>query len=233
MIDVRAFETLGHANHGWLDAHHHFSFANYHDPARQGVGPLLVWNDDTFQPDTGFPMHPHRDMEIITYVRSGQVEHEDHLGNRGTTHEGDVQVMSAGKGIIHAEYNRGTRPTQIFQIWIQPKDRGMPPRWDNKTFPKGANANVLVPLASGRDGDIEAGALYIHQDAALFGATLEAGRTIDHTLVGSQAYLVPAKGRLRVNGTEMNARDGAVISGEATLHIEALVDAELILADLP
>ena len=233
MIERRAFETLGHANHGWLDAHHHFSFAHYHDPARRGVGPLLVWNDDTFQPGSGFPMHPHRDMEIITYVRSGQVEHEDHLGNRGTTREGDVQVMSAGKGIMHAEYNRGTRPTQIFQIWIQPKERGMPPRWDNKEFPKGAHANRLVPLASGRDRDIEAGALYIHQDATLFGATLEAGQTIDHAVVGSRAYLVPARGRLRINGTEIGARDGVAIDDESTLTIEALDDAEFILADLP
>ncbi|MEM7442862.1 MAG: pirin family protein [Pseudomonadota bacterium] len=233
MIEVREFDTLGHANHGWLDARHHFSFANYHDPARRGVGPLLVWNDDTFQPDSGFPMHPHRDMEIITYVRSGQVDHEDHLGNRGTTHAGDVQVMSAGTGIMHAEFNRGDQPTQIFQIWIQPKERGMPPRWDNKEFPKGANANRLVPLASGYDEDIEAGALYIHQDAALHGATLEAGQTLDHTLLGSQAYLVLARGKVRVNGAEISTRDGAVIEGEPSLHIEALEDSELILADLP
>lgn len=233
MIERRAFSTLGHADHGWLDAHHHFSFANYRDPARQGVGPLLVWNDDTFRPDSGFPMHPHRDMEIITYVRSGQVDHEDHLGNHGTTHEGDVQVMSAGTGIMHAEFNRGATPTQIFQIWIQPKERGMPPRWDNKAFPRGASANRLVPLASGRDADIEAGALYIHQDATLFGATLEAGHTIDHTLLGSQAYLVPSRGRLRVNGMEVDARDGVAINDEALLRIEALEDAELVLADLP
>ncbi|MEM8589730.1 MAG: pirin family protein [Pseudomonadota bacterium] len=233
MIEKRAFDTLGHANHGWLDAHHHFSFADYHDPTRQGVGPLLVWNDDTIQPDSGFPMHPHRDMEIITYVRAGQIDHEDHLGNRGTTLAGDVQVMSAGTGIMHAEFNRGTAPTQIFQIWIQPKERGMPPRWDNKEFPKGANANRLVPLASGRDADIEAGGLYIHQDAAVHGATLEAGKTLEHTLAGSRAYLVPARGRLRINGTEVDARDGLVLSGETALRIEALEDAEFILADLP
>ena len=136
MIDHRPFGTLGAANHGWLDARHHFSFAGYHDPERTQWGSLRVWNDDTIAPKSGFPPHPHRDMEIITYVRKGAITHEDNLGNRGRTEAGDVQVMSAGTGIRHAEYNREDSETQIFQIWILPSATGLEPTWGTRPFPK-------------------------------------------------------------------------------------------------
>jgi redox-sensitive bicupin YhaK (pirin superfamily) len=137
MIDVRTFDSLGGANHGWLDAKHHFSFADYHDPRRVHHGALRVWNDDTIEAGTGFPPHPHADMEIITYVREGAITHQDNLGNKGRTEAGDVQVMSAGTGIRHSEYNLESTATKIFQIWIIPNKRGEGPAWGAKPFPKG------------------------------------------------------------------------------------------------
>ena len=231
-VEVRPFGGLGKARFGWLNASHHFSFGQYHDPARMGVGPLRVWNDDEIAAHTGFDPHPHRDMEIITYVRQGAITHLDSLGNEGRTEAGDVQVMSAGTGIRHAEYNREDEATRIFQIWIIPRTRGLDPRWGQRTFPKAERAGVLVPLASGmaEHGD----ALPIDQDAAILGATLAAGQAVEHPIGrGRQAYLVPATGRVRVNGLEVGARDGAVITGDETVRIEALEPSELLLADLP
>jgi redox-sensitive bicupin YhaK (pirin superfamily) len=138
MIERRSFEGLGGADHGWLKAKHHFSFASYHDPERMGWGALRVWNDDEIAPETGFPPHPHADMEIITYVRQGAITHQDNLGNKGRTEAGDVQVMSAGSGIRHAEYNLERETTRIFQIWIEPNRTGGSPSWGAKPFPKGA-----------------------------------------------------------------------------------------------
>src|SRR3954469_1674281 len=210
MIDVRPFAGLGGANHGWLNAKHHFSFASYSDPTRMGWGALRVWNDDEIAAGTGFPPHPHADMEIITYVRDGAITHEDSLGNKGRTEAGDVQVMSAGTGIRHAEYNREDEPTQIFQIWIELAEKGLPPRWDQKAFPKGDRAGELVPLASGRPG--HEGALPIIQDAAVLGATLNPGQSVTYRLEpGRQAYLVGATGRFTVNGVAAKARDGVVV----------------------
>ena len=150
MIDVRKLETLGGADHGWLDAKHHFSFANYYDPDRMGWGPLRVWNDDRIEAGTGFPPHPHRDMEIITYVRKGAITHRDHMNNEGRTVAGDVQVMSAGKGVEHAEWNLEPEDTTLFQIWIEPREKGIRPRWEAATFPKEDRKNQLVQLASGK-----------------------------------------------------------------------------------
>jgi redox-sensitive bicupin YhaK (pirin superfamily) len=180
MIEVRPFESLGRYENDWLSARYHFSFGDYRDPARMGLGPLLVWNDDTIEPGRGFDMHGHRDMEIITYVRRGAITHQDHLGNQGRTEAGDVQVMSAGKGILHAEYNHETEPTQLFQIWIRPQVNRVAPRWEQRRFPAGERAGQLVALASGRDGD--EGALAIHQDAGVFGATLAARQSVSHAL---------------------------------------------------
>ena len=234
MIEIRPFDGMGHADHGWLDAHHHFSFASYMDPERMGIGPLRVWNDDTIAPQTGFPPHGHRDMEIITYVRRGAITHEDNLGNRGRTEAGDVQIMSAGTGIMHSEFNFEDETTQIFQIWIIPDRDGHAPRWETRTFPRGENAGKLVLLASGRAADANEGAPMIHQDAALFGATLAGGQTVTHELApGRKAYLVPARGSLTVNGTDVGERDGVVITGEDAIHITAGEDAEVVLADLP
>ena len=234
MIEVIPFASLGQAEHGWLSARFHFSFAEYYDPRRVGFGPLLVWNDDTIQPGGGFPMHPHRDMEIITYVRSGAITHEDHLGNRGRTEAGDVQVMSAGKGILHSEFNAEDEPTTLFQIWIRPHTGQVPPRWEQRTFPRSDRAGQLVPLASGRDRDIAQGALTIHQDATLLGANLPAGTTVSHDLgSGRRGYLVVSSGRARVNGQVLGPRDGAAIADTDTVEIAAAEDAELLLADLP
>jgi redox-sensitive bicupin YhaK (pirin superfamily) len=231
-VEIRPFDSLGQLEIDWLKARHHFSFGHYHDAARTGVGPLRVWNDDWVAPGTGFDPHPHRDMEIITYVRRGAVTHRDNLGNEGRTEAGDVQVMSAGSGIVHGEYNLDDEPLELFQIWIQPRTRGLAPRWAQRQFPTGERAGALVALASGREGD--EGALPIDQDAALLGATLSAGQRVEHMLgAGRQAYLVAAHGRIAVNGKEAQARDGIVVRGEGTIAIEALDAAEILLADLP
>lgn len=232
MIEVRPLEKLGHANLGWLDTHHHFSFADYYDPQRMGFGPLRVWNDDEIRTHTGFPPHPHSDMEIITYVRKGAITHEDNRGNKGRTEAGDVQVMSAGAGIVHAEWNRESADTDIFQIWVQPTQRGMAPRWENRAFPKHARQGRLVPVASGRPGHGEA--VRIFADAALLAATLQAGEVIVHDFEpGRGAYLVAAKGLFEVNGVPVRARDGVAVHGEAQLRIHALEETELLLLDLP
>jgi len=232
MIELRSFANLGRFDNDWLSARYHFSFAGYYEPSRTGLGPLWVWNDDTIQPGRGFDLHGHRDMEIITYVRRGAISHQDHLGNRGRTEAGDVQVMSAGTGIMHAEYNLETEPTQIFQIWIVPNETGLPPRWEQRRFPVGERAGALVPLASGRHG--HDGALPIHQDAAVLGATLAAGQSVIHRLSEARrAYLVVVTGRIAVNDNELNARDGAAVEKEPELAIAALEDSQILLADLP
>lgn len=234
MIEVRPFNGLGHFETDWLSARHHFSFGHYMDHERMGVGPLRVWNDDTIQPKTGFPPHPHQDMEIITYVRKGAITHKDNLGNEGRTVAGDVQVMSAGTGIQHAEYNMEDEETQIFQIWIIPNKRGLAPRWDTKTFPKAGEAQGLQILASGRQEDEGSDALGIHQDAAVLGATLTEGESVDFALNGDRkAYLVPARGVIEVNGTRVDTRAGVVIHGEPNVTVKALEEAEIVVVDIP
>lgn len=234
MIEVRSFDGIGHFKNDWLDAHHHFSFGEYMDPDRMGVGPLRVWNDDTIIAKGGFPPHGHRDMEIITYVRNGAITHEDNLGNRGRTIAGDVQIMSAGTGIQHSEFNVEDEATQIFQIWITPNRDGHAPRWETKTFPRGENAGKLVLLASGRTEDSAAEVPIIHQDAALFGASLGDGESVTHDIAaGRKVYLVPSKGSLLVNGATAKERDGVVVVDEAELQITATGAAEFVLADLP
>jgi len=230
MIDVRPFDSLGAANHGWLDAHHHFSFADYYDPKRMAWGNLRVWNDDAIAPKSGFPPHPHADMEIITYVREGAITHQDSLGNRGRTEAGDVQVMSAGSGITHAEYNLEDETTRLFQIWIMPKARGGNPSWGARPFPKGDRSGRFVTLASGFAEDSEA--LPIRTDARVLGATLKKGETTDYPLGSDRhAYLVPATGKIEINGVTANARDGVAISDTETLTVTALEDAELVMVD--
>ncbi len=232
MIDVRRFESLGTFENDWLKAHYHFSFAGYRDDARTHWGALRVWNDDTIRPHTGFDRHGHQDMEIVTYVRRGVITHKDHLGNEGRTVAGDVQVMSAGRGIQHEEHNREDEPTQIFQLWIFPNENGIKPAWETRSFPKGDRAGSLVTLASGRKTD--SGALPIHQDAAILGATLKPGQTVRHELErGRHVYLVPALGRLTVNGKEIKARDGVAIHGEENIEFKAVEDTEILMADVP
>ncbi len=230
MIELRPFNTLGGANHGWLNAKHHFSFADYHDPARTRWGNLRVWNDDIIAANTGFPPHPHRDMEIITYVRSGAITHRDNLGNEGRTEAGDVQVMSAGTGITHSEYNMEDAEARIFQIWIMPTSRGVAPSWGARPFPKGERAGRFVTLASGFDGDDEA--LPIRTDARVLGATIKAGETVDYPLGKERrGYLVPATGAVEIEGVRVAARDGAAISDTEVLRVTAIEDSELILVD--
>jgi redox-sensitive bicupin YhaK (pirin superfamily) len=230
MIERRPFNTLGGANHGWLDAKHHFSFANYYEPDRMGWGAIRVWNDDTIAPDTGFPPHPHADMEIITYVREGAITHEDNQGNRGRTEAGDVQVMSAGTGIRHSEYNREAEATRIFQIWLIPNQRGGKPAWGAKPFPKDDRSGRFVTLASGIEGDPDA--LPIRTDGRVLGANLKAGETAEYALGAKRhAYLVPAKGRVEVNGVEADARDGVAIADVETIRVTAVEDAEVVLVD--
>ena len=230
MIELRPFAELGGAQHGWLDTRHHFSFADYHDPARMHWGRLRVWNDDTIAPHSGFPAHPHRDMEIVTYVREGAISHQDSLGNRGRTEAGDVQVMSAGSGIVHSEYNLEDTATRIFQIWIIPDESGLPPAWGSKPFPRGERAGAFVTLASGL-GDADA--LPIRADARLVAATLLAGQSAEYSLAaGRKAYLVPASGRLEVNGVSAAAGDGMAVRDETLLRVRALEDSEVVLVDV-
>ncbi len=228
MTDLRPFASLGAANHGWLDAHHHFSFANYYDPARMGWGSIRVWNDDIIAAHTGFPPHAHSDMEIITYVRTGAITHEDSLGNKGRTGAGDVQVMSAGTGVQHAEYNRESEATTLFQIWIEPRAPGGEPRWDMKPFAKDDRTGSWQLLASGFG---EAGALEIRTDARILGAVLKTGETLTYDVgAGRHAYLVAALGRVDVGGTVADARDGVALDG-GPLTITAIDDSEIVLVD--
>jgi len=229
MIDVRPFNTLGGANHGWLNARHHFSFAHYYDPRRMGWGRLRVWNDDEIAAQSGFPPHAHADMEIITYVRTGAITHEDSMGNKGRTGAGDVQVMSAGTGVRHSEFNLENETTTLFQIWIETDKPGAPPSWGQREFPKNDRSGRFTVVASGDPSDE---ALSINADARILAATLKAGESLTYDLsAGRRAYLVPAVGRVDVNGVPLNARDGAGIVDEAVITITASEDAELVMVD--
>lgn len=231
MIQVQPFDRLGRFRNDWLNARHHFSFGEYRDPARMGFGKLRVWNDDEIAPGRGFDPHPHREMEIVTYVRQGAITHRDSLGNEGRTEAGDVQVMHAGTGIEHAEYNLEKTPTRLFQIWIMPDRHGVVPGWGTRQFPK--NGGGLSVLASGRPADEGRGALPLHADAAVLAGTLHAGETVTQRLApGRAAYLVPATGSVDVNGVTVATRDGAAIRDEAELTIRAVEDTELVLVDV-
>ena len=228
MIELRPFEKLGKSDHGWLKANFHFSFADYRNKDRVHWGALRVWNNDKIAAGTGFPPHPHRDMEIITYVRTGAISHQDSMGNKGRTGAGDVQVMSAGSGVTHAEYNLEAEETTLFQIWVETDKPGTQPSWGMMPFPKEAREGSFQLLASG-DGDD--GALTIHADAKVLGATLGAGKSISYEPDPARhLYLVPSA-KVRINGIEANARDGIAITGEDRVTIEAEADAELVLVD--
>ena len=230
MIHVQPFTALGAFRNEWLNARYHFSFSRYVDRARMGVGGLRVWNDDEIAPGQGFGAHPHDNMEIITSVRSGAISHKDSLGNQGRTEAGDVQVMHAGSGIVHAEVNLEAVPCTLFQIWILPSQRDVTPGWGTRKFPRGAEG--LVPLADGRAG-ADGTALPLYADAAVLAGTLAAGQSAVHKLgAGRVAYLVPATGTLRVNGVTIGTRDGVTITSEDAITIEALSQAEIVLVDV-
>jgi hypothetical protein len=227
MIEHRPLDEIGTLDLGWLKAKHHFAFQQYGNPAHRAIGRLYLWNDDEIAPHTGFPLHPHSDVEIITYVREGVITHEDDLGNKGQTKAGDVQVMSAGTGIRHSERNDEETPTRIFQIWIRPNQLGGARRWSAQPFPKSDRAGRFVPLASGYGAP---DALPIRADAEVFGAVLPAGAAAKLELeAGHDAYLVPAVGSVIVNGVRVETREGVALREEASIEVQALSDAELVL----
>jgi hypothetical protein len=236
VIEHRPFESLGRFSNDWLNARYHFSFAGYDDPARRGWGKLLVWNDDTIEPHRGFAPHGHRDMEIVTYVREGAITHQDSLGNAGRTEAGDVQVMWAGRGILHSEMNVEPQQTRIFQIWIETAQPGIEPGWAARAFPKDERAGELVVLASGtgKDGDVPP----IHQDARILAATLRPGQSVAYRpLPGKVAYLVPATGRIEVAGDgttiEAKARDGVALAEVEAVELAAREESEILIAEVP
>ncbi|MGI8841443.1 MAG: pirin family protein [Caulobacteraceae bacterium] len=230
MIERRPAGQLGRFRNDWLNARYHFSFAGWRDSSRMGWGDLLVWNDDEIAAGTGFPPHGHADMEIVTYVRRGAITHRDSLGNAGRTAAGEVQVMSAGSGIEHAEHNAEGETTTLFQIWIRPAVRGGAPSWGARAFPKGGRASEFVALASGRPGDGDA--LPLRADARVLGAALKTGDARTYDLApGRHAYLATATGRIEVNGVMLEARDGGAIVDETALNIRALAGAEVVLVD--
>jgi redox-sensitive bicupin YhaK (pirin superfamily) len=233
MITVYPFESLGHADHGWLNAHHHFSFARYVNRSRMGFGALRVVNDDIVAAGHGFPAHPHDNMEIITYVRKGAITHKDSMGNEGRTEAGDVQVMSAGSGVMHAEHNYENGDTQLYQIWIEPAQENVAPRWEQRQFPKTFVSGPALPiLASGRIEDQAAGALPIYQDAALYGGRLRAGTTL-HQPIKHQAYVLASEGSFEIGGLPMKKGDGAEVRDVKILTMTAKTDAEIIVIDVP
>lgn len=232
MINVYPYESLGHAYFGWLDARHHFSFGRYMNRARMGFGTIRVINDDQVKAGSGFDMHPHNDMEIITFVRSGAITHRDSRGNEGRTEAGDVQVMSAGSGIYHSEFNLESEDTTLYQIWITPKELGITPRWEAGSFKKQATGDTLPLLVSGRAEDEGKGALYIHQDATIHGGRLSEGQTVTQA-IRHQAYLLVSSGQVKVMGRLLSAGDGAEITESASMQIEAVTDSEVIVIDAP
>jgi len=232
MIKVTRSDERHHANFGWLDTHWHFSFDSYHDPKNMNWGALRVFNDDTVEPGQGFGTHPHRDMEIVTYVLSGEFEHQDSHGHRGVVHPGEVQVMSAGTGILHSEYNHSKEnPVHFIQLWVLPRTQGLRPRWEQRRFSRGERAGKLLPVVSA--GDV-AETLAIDQDAQIFVSALQGGEEVVHqSRAGRKAYLFVTEGSVRVNGHELAAGDQARIAGESQLKIQTQQGGELMLLDLP
>jgi redox-sensitive bicupin YhaK (pirin superfamily) len=233
MITVYPFTVLGKANHGWLKSSHHFSFANYYNPSRMGFGSLLVVNDDWVKPGFGFPPHPHRNMEIISYVRTGAITHEDNKGHKGVTKNGEVQVMSAGKGVVHSEYNRSKEPLTFYQIWIKTNTMNIEPRWESKKFPNKAVEDALPMLVSGYSDDKNK-ALFIHQKARIFGGKIRKGNVIEHA-IEHQAYVLASDGRFEINDNEfpktLNKGDGAEVTKSKTITISALTNCEIVIID--
>lgn len=232
MITIYPYENLGHADHGWLNARHHFSFASYRDRSRMGFGALRVINDDLIAAGRGFGAHPHDNMEIITYVRSGAISHKDSMGNIGKTEAGDVQVMSAGKGVFHGEFNEESVETTLYQIWIIPNERDVEPRWEARKFPKAPVENTLPVLVSGQPEHQGTDALFIHQDAAIYGGNLKKGTVLKH-FIKHQAYVLASEGEFSINGKVLSKGDGAEVTGEEVLTITALTDAEIVVIDVP
>jgi redox-sensitive bicupin YhaK (pirin superfamily) len=231
MIAIRQSSERGNADHGWLNSYHTFSFADYHDPRFMGFRKLRVINEDRVQPGSGFGTHPHRDMEIISYVLDGALEHKDSLGNGSIIRPGEVQRMSAGTGVTHSEFNHSKRDVVHFlQIWILPEKEGMPPSYEQREFPASERRDRLR-LVAARDG--RDGAVTIHQDVELYAGLLGARSSVEHGLRPNRhVWIQMARGAVAVNGKTLEAGDGAAISGESSVRIEATQPAELLLFDL-
>lgn len=231
MIRRFPFTKLGSRDFGWLNAHYHFSFANYYDPDKSGFPPLLVWNDDEIQPMTGFPMHSHKDMEIITYIRAGAITHEDNLGNKGVTRAGEIQIMSAGNGITHSEYNFEDSITILFQIWIQPYQMNLTPRWEKMKIDENQNER-LVPIASGEEKFAQSAMLKIHQDATLYILKGQQNSDLIYELNGGRfIYLVVSEGEMQINGETILKRDGVFIQNEAGIEMKLSEKSEAVILD--
>lgn len=231
MQEVRKSNERGYADHGWLRSHHSFSFADYHDPAHMGFGPLRVINDDRIAPGQGFGTHGHRDMEIITYVLDGALAHKDSMGNGSTILPGDVQRMSAGSGVRHSEFSHQTAPTHLLQIWIEPDVRGIPPEYEQMHFDATSKRGRLRLVAS---GDGREGSLKIHQKADLYAALLDGPEKALHSLAtGRRAYVHVARGALSVNGVALGEGDALKLTGRSEIVLEQGADAEILLFDLP
>ena len=231
MLEIRRGSERGMADHGWLRSAHTFSFADYHDPRQMGFGPLRVINEDRVAPGQGFGTHGHRDMEIISYVLAGALEHKDSLGTGSVLRYGDVQRMSAGSGVRHSEFNHSkSEPVHFLQIWIMPDVEGIPPEYEEKHFDAGSKQGRLRLIASpdGREGSVT-----LHQDAQIFAALLEGDDRVEHTLApGRRAYVHVVRGDIALNGTALTAGDGVKISGETALVFDQAAAAELLLFDL-
>ena len=232
MNEIRRADERGYADHGWLKSYHSFSFANYYDPQHMGFGPLRVINEDRVAGGAGFGKHPHNDMEIISYVLAGELEHKDSIGNGSVIRPGDVQRMSAGTGVVHSEYNQSkSEPVHFLQIWITPAERGIPPGYEQKLFPdKDKRARLcLVASPDGRDGSIT-----IHQNALIFATLVDGAEKIEYELAdGRQAYVHVARGNATVNGEALTAGDALKIRDESNVIIERGERAEVLLFDLP
>jgi quercetin 2,3-dioxygenase len=231
VLTLRKAADRGHADHGWLDSRHTFSFADYHDSAQMGFRALRVINDDRVAPGQGFGSHSHRDMEILSYVLEGALAHKDSMGADGVLRPGDVQRMSAGTGVVHSEFNGSkTDPVHFLQIWLKPDSKGIPPGYEQKTFPA-ADKRGRLRLVASPDGST--GSLRIHADARVYAGVFDAGQKADLTLGdGRHAWVQVAEGRVRVNGQETAAGDGVAMSDERHLKIEGIDHAEVLVFDL-
>ena len=233
MINIIPSDQRYHADHGWLDTRWHFSFSDYHDEKNMNWGPLRVFNDDIVQAGGGFDFHPHKDMEIVSYIVNGALEHQDRLGNRHVNRAGEVQVMSAGTGIVHAERNPAAEPMRLLQLWIMPRHRNLPPRWEQKPYTQAERQNRLFPVVSPDDAKVD-GTLTIDQDATIYVSSLDAGKTLTHDAKpGRHAYFFVIDGEVELNGQKLTAGDQARIADETSLKIQAVKNAELMLLDLP
>jgi len=231
MVSIRRSAERGHANHGWLDSYHSFSFADYYDPQHMGFSTLRVINEDYVAPGTGFGTHPHRDMEIITYILAGELEHKDSMGNGSVIRPGDVQRMSAGTGVLHSEFNPSPdRQVHLLQIWIQPNRRGVEPGYEQKRF-EDAEKRGRLRLVASPDG--AEGSVTIHQNARVYAGLIDGAEHVEHTLAaGRTAYVHVARGTVTVNGNPLAAGDALKAEGESRITLEAGRDAEVLLFDL-